>query len=62
MIMNLKRYEKIKKIEKSLGAVAGSSPIKSKISKVRRALKGKNPNRDKALSNGNRYDCILQGN
>ncbi len=39
----------IKKIEKSLGAVAGSSPIKSKISKVRRALKGKNPNRDKAL-------------
>jgi hypothetical protein len=39
----------IKKIEKSLGAVAGSSPIKSKISKVRRALKGKNPKREKAL-------------
>ena len=40
----------IKKIEKSLGAVAGSSPIKSKISKVRRALKGKNPNPEKALN------------
>ena len=39
----------IKEIEKSLGGIAGSSPIKSKISKVRRALKGKKPNTEKAL-------------
>ena len=39
----------IKEIEKSLGEIAGSSPIKSKISKVRRALKGKKPNPEKAL-------------
>ena len=39
----------IKEIEKILGAIAGSSPIKSKISKVRRALKGKKPNPEKAL-------------
>ena len=39
----------IKEIEKSLSAIAGSSPIKSKISKVRRALKGKKPNPEKAL-------------
>ena len=39
----------IKEIEKSLGEISGSSPIKSKISKVRRALKGKKPNPEKAL-------------
>ena len=39
----------IKEIGKSLGNIAGSSPIKSKISKVRRALKGKKPKPEKAL-------------
>ena len=39
----------IKEIEKNLGEIAGSSPIKSKISKARRALKGKKPNPEKAL-------------
>ena len=39
----------IKDIEKNLGEIAGSSPIKSKISKARRALKGKKPNPEKSL-------------
>ena len=41
--------KRIKEIESSLGNIAGSSPIKSKFSKARRALKGKNPNSEKAL-------------
>ncbi|SVA64247.1 uncharacterized protein METZ01_LOCUS117101, partial [marine metagenome] len=41
--------KRIKEIESSLGSIAGASPIKSKISKARRALKGKNPNSEKAL-------------
>ena len=41
--------QRIKKIESSLGNIAGASPIKSKISKARRALKGKKPNPEKAL-------------
>ena len=40
--------KQIKLIEKDLGNIEGSSSIKSKISKARRALKGKNPNREKA--------------
>ncbi|MGA0157826.1 MAG: AAA family ATPase, partial [bacterium] len=40
--------KQIKLIEKELGNIDGSSSIKSKISKARRALKGKNPNREKA--------------
>ena len=40
--------KQIKLIEKELGNIEGSSSIKSKISKARRALKGKNPNREKA--------------
>ena len=39
---------RIKMVEKSLGSVAGASPIKSKVSKARRALKGNNPNPEKA--------------
>jgi hypothetical protein len=39
--------KKIKVVEKLLGNVAGSSKIKSKISKARRALK-RNPDREKA--------------
>ena len=39
--------KKIKVVEKQLGMVAGSSKIKSKISKARRALK-RNPDREKA--------------
>ena len=39
--------KKIKAVEKQLGMVAGSSKIKSKISKARRALK-RNPDREKA--------------
>ena len=38
----------VKKAETALGAIAGASPIKSKISKVRRALKGKKANPEKA--------------
>ena len=40
--------KQIKLIEKELGNIKGSSSIKSKISKARRALKGKNSNREKA--------------
>ena len=40
--------KQIKLIEKELGKIEGSSSIKSKISKARRALKGKNPNGEKA--------------
>jgi hypothetical protein len=41
----------IKVVEKKLGAVAGSSKVKSKLSKARRALKKKTPKIDKALNN-----------
>ena len=41
----------IKVVEKKLGAVAGSSKVKSKLSKARRALKKKTPKVDKALNN-----------
>jgi len=41
--------KRIKEIESNLGSIAGASPIKSKISKARRALKGKKPNIEKAL-------------
>ena len=47
-LTELKKKYKIKLIEKELGNIEGSSSIKSKISKARRALKGKNPNREKA--------------
>lgn len=40
--------KQIKLIEKELGNIEGSSSIKSKISKARRALKGKNSDREKA--------------
>ena len=41
--------QRIKEIESSLGNIAGASPIKSKFSKARRALKGKKPNVENAL-------------
>jgi len=41
--------ETIKLAESALGAVSGASSIRSKISKVRRALKGNTPDPDKAL-------------
>ena len=41
--------QRIKEIESRLGNIAGASPIKSKFSKARRALKGKKPNPEKAL-------------
>jgi hypothetical protein len=41
--------QRIKEIESSLGSIAGASPIKSKFSKARRALKGKKPNVENAL-------------
>ncbi|HIG77925.1 MAG TPA: C4-dicarboxylate ABC transporter permease, partial [Candidatus Lambdaproteobacteria bacterium] len=41
--------QRIKKIESALGGIKGVSSIKSKISKARRALKGKKPNPEKAL-------------
>ena len=40
---------RIKEIESALGGIKGASSIKSKISKARRALKGKNPNPEKGL-------------
>jgi tripartite ATP-independent transporter DctM subunit len=39
----------IKESEKDLGAIAGTSAINSKLSKARRALKGKDQNPEKAL-------------
>ena len=41
--------KRIKDIESTLGSIKGASSIKSKISKARRALKGKNPNPEKGL-------------
>jgi tripartite ATP-independent transporter DctM subunit len=41
--------QRIKKIESALGGIKGASSIKSKISKARRALKGKKHNPEKAL-------------
>ena len=40
--------EQIKQSEKALGKIAGTSAIKSKLSKARRALKGKKPKPEKA--------------
>ena len=39
---------KIKAVEKAIGAVPGAGSIRSKVSKMRRALKGNKPDRDKA--------------
>ncbi len=44
-----KAMDRIKLEERILGSVAGSNAIKSKLSKARRALKGKNPETEKAL-------------
>jgi len=41
--------DRIKQSEKALGKVAGTSAIKSKLSKARRALKGKKPKPEKAI-------------
>jgi hypothetical protein len=41
--------DRIKKSEAALGKIAGTSAIKSKLSKARRALKGKNPKPEKAV-------------
>jgi len=41
--------ERIKQVEKALGKVAGTSAIKSKLSRARRALKGKKPKPEKAI-------------
>jgi hypothetical protein len=41
--------KRIKDIESTLGSIEGASSIKSKISKARRALKGKKPKPEKAL-------------
>ena len=40
--------ERIRQSEKALGEVAGTSPIKSELSKARRALRGNKPNIDAA--------------
>ncbi|MGD9309578.1 MAG: SLC13 family permease [Desulfosarcina sp.] len=42
--------ERIKQSERALGKVAGTSPIKSTLSKARRALKGKKPKPEKAVA------------
>ncbi len=41
--------ERIEQTEKALGKVAGASDIKTKLSKARRALKGNNPEPEKAV-------------
>lgn len=41
----------IKESERGLGAIAGTSGIKSKLSRARRALKGKSPDPEKARKN-----------
>jgi predicted nucleic acid-binding Zn-ribbon protein len=41
--------DRIKQSEKALGKVAGTSAIKSKLSKARRAIKGKKPKPEKAI-------------
>jgi hypothetical protein len=41
--------DRIKQTEKALGKVAGTSAIKSKLSKARRAIKGKKPKPEKAI-------------
>jgi len=41
--------DRIKQSEKALGKVAGTSSIKSKLSKARRAIKGKKPKPEKAI-------------
>jgi tripartite ATP-independent transporter DctM subunit len=41
--------ERIEQTEKALGKVAGASAIKTKLSKARRALKGNNPEPEKAI-------------
>ena len=41
--------EKIKQLEKALGKIAGTSTIKSKLSRARRAIKGKKPKLEKAI-------------
>ncbi len=41
--------ERVEQSEKALGKIAGTSAIKSKLSKARRALKGNNPNPEKAI-------------
>jgi hypothetical protein len=41
--------ERIEQTEKALGKVAGTSAIKSKLYKARRALKGNNPEPEKAI-------------
>ncbi len=42
--------ETIKSFERALGAVAGVSSIRSKLSRTRRALKGDTPDREKAAA------------
>jgi predicted nucleic acid-binding Zn-ribbon protein len=41
--------DRIKQSERALGRVAGTSAIKSKLSKARRSLKGRNPKPEKAI-------------
>lgn len=41
--------DRIKQLDKALGKVAGTSAIKSKLSKARRALRGKKPKPEKAI-------------
>ena len=41
--------EQIKQVEKALGKIAGTSSIKTKLSRARRALKGKKPKPEKAI-------------
>jgi len=41
--------DRIKQSERALGKVAGTSAIKSKLSKARRALRGRNPKPEKAI-------------
>ena len=43
--------EEIRKVERSIGKVAGAGQIRSKLSRARRELRRKTPDRDKAMRN-----------
>ena len=46
-----KAMEEIRKVERSIGKVAGASQIRSKLSRARRELRRKTPDREKAMRN-----------
>ena len=54
-----KTQNAIRKVEKAIGKVAGSSAIKNRISRVRRSLRGQKPNPKKAFAELNKGSQIF---